>query len=272
MKKVLVGTVFVLGRLTAAAADDLPVAKPEYASNSPNYSWTGFYLGDYLGGVRGRSDLRTTAALTGPGIEFPAGYFQATSIPAIRAVGAQSTKSSGVTGGITGGYNWQISNLVLSFETDFGYLGLRGVSTSSAIYPCCAPTGFIIQSSARSDFLFTARPRIGLAHSGVLAFVSGGFAVSRLNSDFTFSDNNSAATASGSASSMAVGYAVGGGIEARVGGHWSFKTEYLYIDLGRISAASSNLTTTYGRSPLNVFTHSADLIASLVRLGVNFRF
>ena len=272
MKKLLIGTVFVLGRLTAAAADDLPAAKPNHASDSPSYGWTGFYLGDYLGGAWGRSALRTTAALTAPGVPFPAGYFQVTSIPAIRAVGAQSTKSSAVTGGTTGGYNWQTGNLVLSFETDLGYLGLNGVSTGSAIYPCCAPTGFTIKSSARSDFLFLGRPRIGLVHNSVLLFVSGGLAVNRLNSDFAFSDNNSAATASGSASRMAVGYTLGGGIEARLGSHWSIKAEYLYIDIGTISVASTNLTSFYGPSPLNIFTHSTDLVANVARLGVNYRF
>jgi outer membrane immunogenic protein len=272
MNKLLVGIVLVLGRLAAATADVLPAPNSGAASDSTNYPWSGFYLGGDLGGGWGRSDLRTTAVSAGPGIPFPTGYFQGTSIPAILEVGAQRTKSSGATGGIDGGYNWQDGNLVLSFETDWGYLGLHGVSSGSAIYPCCAPTGFTIKSSTRSDFLFTARPRVGLAHDGMLVFLTGGLAVSRLNSDFEFSDNNSAAAASGSFSRITAGYAFGAGVEARAGRRWSFKAEYLYVNLGRISASSANLTTVYGPSPLNVFTHSADLIVNIARLGVNYRF
>jgi outer membrane immunogenic protein len=245
---------------------------PEHASDSLNHSWTGFYLGNNLGGVWGGGNLWTTAALAAPGIQFPASYFQATSIPAIGTVGAQNINSSGVTAGITGGYNWQKGNLVLGFESEFGYFDLHGDVTGAAVYPCCAPTGFTIKSSVRSDFLFTARPRIGWAYRDALLFISGGLAGSKLKSDFMFSDNNSAAAASGSLSSIAVGYSFGGGIEARVGDHWSVEAEYLYVDLGRESATSANLTTAYGPSPLNVFTHSVDLFANLARVGVNYRF
>lgn len=267
MNKLLVGIVFLLGGSAAETAAGLLNASASPALDSPTYNWTGFYLGGDLGGAWGRSDLRTTAALAGPG-----SYFQITTIPVIRAVGAQNTKLSGVTAGMAGGYDWQTGNLVLGLATDFGYLDLHGSTFGSAIYPCCAPTGFFLNSSVRSDWLFTARPRIGLAHDGLLFFVTGGLALSRLNSGFAFNDNNSAAAASGSISNTAAGYAYGGGIEARASSHWTVKAEYLHVDLGRVSGTSANLTSSFGPSPFNVFTHSADLRANLVRLGVHYRF
>jgi outer membrane immunogenic protein len=267
MKRLFVGIVFILGGLAAATAADLDTATLSPALDSPTYNWTGFYFGGDLGRASGRSDLRTTAALAGPG-----SYFQITTIPVVGAVGARNIKPSGATVGMAGGYDWQTGNLVLGLETDFSYLNLHGSTTGGAIYPCCAPTGFLINSSVRSDWLLTARPRIGVAHDGLLLFVTGGLALSKLNSGFAFSDNNSAATASGSVSNTAAGYAFGGGVEARASSHWTVKAEYLHVDLGRISAASSNLTSSYGPSPLNVFMHSADLQVNLVRVGVHYRF
>jgi outer membrane immunogenic protein len=69
-----------------------------------------------------------------------------------------------------------------------------------------------------------------------------------------------------------IGYAVGGGIEARLAGHWTITANYLLVSLGTVSGSSANLTTTYGPSPENTFHYSADLRENLVRLGVNYRF
>jgi outer membrane immunogenic protein len=62
----------------------------------------------------------------------------------------------------------QISNLVFGVEADYDYLGLRGNATSSALYPCCAPTGFTVNSSAHANWLVTARPRLGYAYDNWL--------------------------------------------------------------------------------------------------------
>jgi outer membrane immunogenic protein len=167
----------------------------------------------------------------------------------------------------------QISNLVFGVEADYDYLGLRGNATSSALYPCCAPTGFTVNSSAHANWLVTARPRLGYAYDNWLFFVSGGFAATNLNAGFSFTDNNSAVSESGSLSKVLTGYAVGGGVEAGLWANWTVKAEYLYVNFGKASISSANLVDPFvGPFPQNVFTHSADLSASLVRLGVNYHF
>jgi outer membrane immunogenic protein len=251
MKKLLLSIVFAVGGMAVATAADLPTAKPAPVLQAPAYNWTGFYLGGNLGGAWGSFDPSTSTVFS------PIGYFATTSPPAINTVGGQSIKPAGFTGGVEGGYNWQAGNLVVGFEADFGYLGLRGSASGSALYPCCAPTAFTVNSSAHTDWLITARPRVGLAYDNLLFFATGGLAA-----------------ASGSFSNIKTGYALGGGVEAGLWAHWTVKAEYTYVNFGRVSTSSSNLTafTPAFAFPTNVFTHSAELSASLVRLGVNYRF
>ena len=71
-----------------------------------------------------------------------------------------------------------------------------------------------------------------------------------------------------------VGWTAGVGTEYAFGGGWSLKAEYLYVDLGRATATSTNLVTFAGTglSPSNVYTHSVDLKSNIVRVGVNYKF
>jgi outer membrane immunogenic protein len=173
-----------------------------------------------------------------------------------------------------GGYNWQIGALVAGLEVDFEYFGLRGSSSGGAVYPCCAPASIFITSSTKTDWLFTARPRIGYANNNWLFYATGGLAVTDLHGNFTFTDNvGPGHTESGSVSSTKVGYAVGGGIEAGLWSRWTVKAEYLFVDFGRVSTTSNNLIDALAFAfPAQIFTHSLDLKASIVRLGLNYHF
>jgi outer membrane immunogenic protein len=257
------------GESTLAAQSDSSSAGNEAPSTDVGHEvWNGFYLGASLGGVWARSSLRTTVAPSSAADS----YFFASSIPIIDDAGRQRTQPGGPMGVLQTGYMFQRGPWVAGLEADFGYLGLSGHSTGSAIYPCCAPTGFSMSQGIRSNWLATVRPRIGITHAHMLFFLSGGVAVSDIRTGFAFTDNNSEAAASGSASRTATGYAVGGGIEAKLAGRWSIKADYLLVNLGTLSGTSTNLVSSFGPSPENRFQYSADLRANLARLGVNYRF
>jgi outer membrane immunogenic protein len=273
MKKILLGALafLALGAIPAIAAD-LPArytkAPPIVA---PVYNWTGFYVGVNAGGEWGQSDPRTTTVFS------PFGYFASSSVDTIAVAGMQRINHSGFTGGLTAGYNWQASNFVFGIESDFNYFGVRG-STSSGpvVYPCCVFSNFTIQSSVSSDWLITVRPRIGvLVTPALLLYGTGGLAVANVKGNFLFTDTFATAAESATISSTRVGWTAGAGGEYALMNGWSVKGEYLYVDLGRASTTSTNLTA-FGPPPfpfpVNVFTHSINLRSNIVRVGLNYKF
>jgi outer membrane immunogenic protein len=265
-------SLFVLASLLAlgaggASAADLPMKAR--VMPAPVYSWTGFYVGGNAGGAWSQSDAVTTTIFS------PTGYFASTSPGAIAIAGAQRVNTSGFTGGLTAGYNWQSSNWVFGIESDFNYFGLSGSSRASGIYPCCAPTGFTVSSSESSSWLITVRPRLGvLVTASLLLYGTGGLAVANVKSNFLFTDTFATAAESAAISTTRYGWTAGAGAEYALMNGWSVKGEYLYADLGRSSTTSTNLTafTPPIAFPSNIWNHSIDLRTNIVRIGLNYKF
>jgi outer membrane immunogenic protein len=65
-----------------------------------------------------------------------------------------------------------------------------------------------------------------------------------------------------------VGWALGAGAEVRLGGNWTGKVEYLYLDFGNVSTSAS-LPTNSTPLAINFNSHVTDHI---VRVGVNYKF
>jgi outer membrane immunogenic protein len=180
-----------------------------------------------------------------------------------------------VTGGFTAGYNWQVDRAVLGLEGDINYFGFKGSASGSALYPCCAPTGFTVSSQVSADWLATIRGRIGfLAAPTWLLYATGGAAIAEVKGNFNFTDTFAAATESSAIRDTRVGWTAGVGTEYAFGGGWSLKAEYLYVDLGRASATSTNLAAFVPAIsfPSNTYTHSFDIKSNIVRVGVNYKF
>jgi outer membrane immunogenic protein len=271
MKRLTLAISLVLFGAASASAADLapsytkaPVKAPVMA---PAYNWTGFYVGGNIGSQWGSADLTTSTVYS------PSGNVMSSSVPAIVAVGAQHINSSSVTGGFTAGYNWQVNNAVFGLEGDINYFGFKGSASGSAVYPCCAPDSFTVNSSVSADWLATIRGRLGfLATPHWLIYATGGVAIADVKGNFTFTDTFANATESAAIRATRVGWTAGVGGEYAVGNGWSLKAEYLYVDLGRASTTSTNLTADGVAWPTNVFTHSVDLKSNIVRVGVNYRF
>ena len=229
----------------------------------------GFYAGANVGGVFGNSSAHTSTIFD------PSGYFAITSPPAINAVGAQHPDPGGFTGGGQFGYNFQFSHVLVGGEFDFGAMNLAGSSAASGVYPCCAPTTFMVQQSVKTDWLMTARPRIGVVRGPVLVYGTGGLAMTNANYQAEFSDTFASATENGGVKKDLTGWAAGGGVELKVGGHASLKAEYLFANFGSVKTTSTNLQTSLILDPvwpMNVFTHTADLKGHIVRVGFNYHF
>lgn len=234
-------------------------------------TFQGFYIGGNGGSVHGSSDAFTGTVFS------PTGYFSPLSIPDIATAATQKPSSNGFSGGGQAGYNYQSGHFVLGFEVDFGAMHLNSSKTTTAIYSCCPPPNntFTITQTVTTGWLFTARPRLGLAFGHWLVYGTAGAAVASRNYQAVFTDTFAAAHENGGVDNNATGLVWGGGVEVKVGGsgHWSVKGEYLHAGFNAATTVSTNLMTTPIEFTIpNPFTHSADLTAGIARGGVNFRF
>jgi len=247
--------------LGPAFAADMPLKAPPL----PQPTWTGFYLGGTVGAAWGRSNADTATVVV------PGGEFDPATIATINAAGMQRVDSSGFTGGIEAGYNWQPfgNPLLLGIEADLEAFDLRGnATTGPVVVP--GPDSFTITSAVSTDWLATVRGRLGYAAGNWLFYGTGGAAFSKVNANFSFFDSSLAITENAATSNWKTGYTVGGGIEAKVYGPWSAKAEFLYVNLGSVSTSG-----VFGAGLLffpQPFTHTLSLSADIVRVGLNYHF
>ena len=135
--------------------------------------WTGVYLGGNLGGVW----------VDGASID---GFVPATSSmnSAARALEAaidngSTGRSSSILGGLQGGFNVQIGNLVVGLEADMNFFDASSTRDTGLV----TVGGFTGQTidKVKVDKLTTIRPRIGWAFGQTLVYVTGGLAAVHQN-------------------------------------------------------------------------------------------
>ncbi len=273
-KCVIAATLLAAGFTSAktAVADGVP--RPY----SVPFTWSGFYVGLNAGYAWGNSDAQGA-------VDCPAaGYFCAPNTvsqingPAVAGSSSGTINSSGFTGGAQAGYNWQSGHMVIGGEVDFSALDLHGSRSASADYPF--PSGvagntYTVGSSIDTDWLFTARGRLGWAWSTTLLYATGGLATTDLRVNSTFRDNVSivgpGASGDASASDVRVGWTVGGGAEWALDRNWSLKGEYLYVDFGSVSLANV-ITNPDAPGRSDTLLLRSDLAVQIARVGLNYRF
>lgn len=246
--------------LLAGAAVAAAVAGASAASAQTAESWTGFYVGGNLG-VAWPSDTFTNVATAGGGaIVIPPSDIAAISGPAVH------TSSSGFSGGIEGGYNYQTGHFVIGIETDIDALDTReslsrNFQSALLIEP---PIQAQINERLKTSWMWTVRPRIGYADGPWLVYLTGGFAMTDPSLNIKFSDTGPAAdTAIGASSNSRYGGTFGLGGAWKFTPNWSVKGEYLYSDFGRLTTIASSpdgfvTLSTKGSVNTNVFRVGAD--------------
>jgi len=260
----LIGTVAVV----VAGAPAIATAAPVYTASAPTpvFNWTGWYLGVNAGADWTGSD-RTTV------VSAPGTFFGSCTVclANFAALGNQQLNTSGFTGGVQGGYNWQSSNLLLGIEVDFESFRSAGATTAAGTFNPLNSSHAAITTTTSTNWLFTARPRLGILTGNWLFYGTGGLAITELKAGWNSSITIGPDSESASTSTTKVGWAVGGGIESALPGNWTVGAEYIYASFGRVSASSANLT---GSATLwtDVFTHTVDLNASIIRLRLNKQF
>lgn len=240
-------------------------------------SFAGGYIGLNAGGTWGTSDYSTDAGCrpTTFAVFCDSTASSAVNGPAVARSGTGSLSSSGFTGGIQAGYNWQVGRIVFGGEGDFGAFSLGKSVNPTGVFPQpFLGTNYSLTESMSTDWLITVRGRLGVTVAPqLLLYGTAGVALTDFQFSTSYADNAIDSTFPGGAGSTSIsnvitGWTIGGGGEWLLDGRWSIKAEYLYIDFGstNIPVALSN-TEDYTQT----MSVDADLSAQVARVGVNYR-
>ncbi len=262
MTRFLVAAAAIASLLSSAAmAADLPM-KAAPMPVAAVYGWTGFYIGGNVGYSWGRSSNTETISRFNTG--------------ATLFTGTGSNDVNGVIGGGQIGYNWQAQNWVFGLETDIQGSGERG--SRDLVCVACADVGTNITSTLtqRLDWFGTFRGRVGvLATPSILFYGTGGLAYGELKTGGSITGDSAVGpvtlTFPGSSSTRA-GWTVGAGVEGKIAQNWTAKLEYLYMDLGSVSAGPFATTILVPvRTPAGA-SYSSNFTDNILRVGVNYQF
>lgn len=225
-------------------------------------TWTGFYLGIHGGYADGGWDGRL--GFDDPNTPGPddAGYADPT-----RDLGAD-----GWLGGAQIGYNKQRGSLVFGIEADISGTDFEGSETFTT-----DDGNFAKKHEFQLDYFGTVRGRLGYATGRFMPYITGGLAFGSTKGDLTVTYPNPAFNLLGQSSNASVeedhfGYTIGAGVEAMVGGGWSLKAEYLYVDLGEEDYRFKGTVLGDPARPFDTDSFKSELDFDVFRVGLNYKF
>jgi outer membrane immunogenic protein len=215
-------------------------------------------------------------------------------------------------GAAEAGYNWQTANFVLGIETDIELSSQRGSQNFNAIFGQTSLIGGVLStqpilSEANTEklkWLGTLRGRVGYAAGGLLIYGTGGLAYGQVSTSgsttvtgLNFGPALSVCPgtvfgapgavgvcpyASWSQDQTRVGWTLGAGVEGTLFGDWSWKIEYLHVDLGNINTTfvpnlvcplGPGSTPVAGCAPfIGQGSFHSRITDEIVRVGLNYKF
>jgi outer membrane immunogenic protein len=287
MKKLLIAAAVVAAQIgRPASAADMPIKEPVAPASA--YNWTGFYIGGNAGYGWGTADHNWNLTLNSDP------FF---GLPPSGMTGSNTNRLSGPFAGFQAGYNWQMQNVLAGIEADIQSSSQAKDSTflgTNIFANGDPPSTTTITYTDRLRWFGTLRARAGVIPADRwLVYATGGFAYGRVAVEgvtsippssvgFMGLPGVSVPPASFNVAGTAVGWTLGGGIENALGNNWSWKAEYLYLNLTSISGSypvqappGTGCTATPGGC-FNVFsasgTASSRLTDNILRVGINYKF
>jgi outer membrane immunogenic protein len=297
MPKRLISSIAVSAFLVAASGFAFAQAPPP----TPIYNWTGFYVGGNIGVSFGRANTDfnvapVTATFT---IGTSSGIF---STPGF-AGSHEITEPSGFIGGGQIGYNWQFSPIwVAGLEADIqgadekdsitltsNFTGSGGFTSGPLAGDAASVTGTtVLNYQTKIDWFGTVRGRFGYVwgNGAVLSYVTGGLAYGKVDFEGTNTVSGSISpllcrgtcplapfslTRAIGHSQINTGWTIGSGTEGKllIPG-WTYKIEYLYVDLGTLNDPDEIINSTNASGgQITTHTHFTD---NIIRAGLNYQF
>jgi outer membrane immunogenic protein len=210
--------------------------------HSPQFSWTGFYIGGNVGGGWSRGDV--TDSLFG--------------------VNFNNGNSASFLGGGQFGGNYQIGSFVIGAEADFDWFANNNNSgNGTTVVVGGIPT--VLRASANDRWETTLAARFGFAADHFLIYgKAGGGWVGAGN--FAVTNVGTGASVAVSNSNTNAGWLVGAGVEYAFTQNWTAKLEYDYLALNNAS-----YTVTVPGVGVDTFTNGGRNVQTLTA-GVNYLF
>jgi high affinity Mn2+ porin len=217
----------IIGSTTSVVLASCPFAA---AADVPPaiYDWTGFYIGGQIG-YGGGSFSPGTNPVPEQAVFFPHSV-------------------TGLMSGFQAGYNLQLPNrVVLGVEADVSFAS-----------PVDRPKFGLAPFSTTLEYAATARGRIGYAFGTILPYLTGGLAWGQNRVNINAGDGSLRS----SQLLPHIGWTAGVGMEMAVGGNWTAKIEYDYIDLAR---------RTYGLGDAMLPDINFDPRIHAIKVGLNYQ-
>ena len=268
MRKAAIGIVAVAATIgTPVLAADMAVKAPPPAP-APVYSWTGWYVGGNIGYSWGNADTDfnsdpvIVSILGGGSVTIP-GFTKSNSV-----------KPNGMIGGGQIGYNWQLSpNWVVGLEADWQ---ASGEKASHTFDPIAVTSTAVTNYETKILWFGTLRGRVGYAWDRWMLYATGGLAYGEVKLAGTTTVSGTVGgtpfgiVTSNGHSQVNAGWTVGAGIEGPIVNNWTWKAEYLYMDLGGLDDPDINILI-LNASGGRVSTHTS-FTDNIFRVGLNYQF
>jgi len=244
MRRILVVAVVSIIAASHASAADLPVSPaPAYYPVATVYDWgggdIGINSGGYAFGQSEWSDPHNPSHLS-------------------------STGNFNVNGALVGGtmgVSGQFGAWAVGVEGDFDWQNPSGTSNSAF-----CTSRFIgakaagLSCKTASNWLGTFRARFGYAWDRVLVYGTAGGAGANVETALSGLPYQS---------NPEWGWTAGAGVEVALAEHWTFKVEYLFVDLSNAACNHGNSCGFDASAPANM---AVKLNENLIRVGLNFKY
>jgi outer membrane immunogenic protein len=185
-----------------------------------------------------------------------------------------SVNPEGVVGGGQIGYNWQLSrNWVAGLEADWQ---ASGEKASHSFDPLLVTSTAVTNYEAKISWFGTLRGRIGYVWDRWMLYATGGLAYGEVKLAGTTTVSGTvggtpfAVVTSNGRSQVNAGWTVGAGIEGPLVNNWTWKAEYLDMDLGGLDDPDTvNLILNASGGRVSTHTNFTD---NIFRVGLNYQF
>lgn len=171
------------------------------------------------------------------------------------------------------GFNVQSGNWLWGGILDFSSMRLSESRDTVVLNPVASVSSIAVHDEVQTDWLFTARPRMGFVSGNSLIYATGGLAVTELKYAHTYRTVGiSISTEAASVSETKAGWTAGGGLEFALDRNWTLNAEYLFADFGDVKAPRTRVQNSLFGPLSTVVDSKADLTISIARVEINYKF